>query len=351
MRITLQDVANSRIPLTLGLCREDYPRLASYVNEAQQRLINAGGENGWWGSWDKAVFDVDVTDPYITVPSRYARMINIDVCRIPTRIQNEWYEFLEAGIGLQRPCANGAISSAPWCATSEGFDRNMVPTAFALTPTNQYLRAYYTDPRDIGTRILISNAVDGNGNKIYSQDVLNPVNGFYLTLAAPFITSGSIVTSFFTVGKPKTYGDILLYQVDATTAVESLLSRFEANEVNPEYRRYFLKSLPFGCCTSPSTTGFVQVTALLKLEFTPVVNPSDFLIIGNIPALKEECESIRYDEMDNSSGAQFSILKHRNAIRQLNIELDHYLGVMNPAINVAPWGSAHLANQAIGILT
>lgn len=349
MRVRLKDISSSRIPKVLGLCADDLPRISNYLNEAQQRLIIAMGETGAWGTWQKVVFNVSKTDPYITLPAEFARMQAMDVCRRPTAIQNEWYEFLEAGIGLQVPCPNGNPFEGWWCGTMQGFDRNVVPTAFNLTTTNQYLRVYLTDARDIGVKFQVSGALDQNGVGIYTQDVQNPVNGFIMLLDQPFTTSPSIVTSFNAIYKPVTYGDVLLKQVDATTGDEVLLSRYKPYETSPAYRRYFIKSLPNSCCPSP-TPGFVQVTAMCKLEFQPAINPTDFLIIGNIPALKEECESIRYSEMDNPTAQQLSVLKHANAIKLLNEELGHQLGKYEPAVNVAPWGTAKLSHQEIGYL-
>ena len=338
----------------MGLCAEDLPRLSSYINEAQQRLINAGGETGFWGNWHKVVFNVLRTDPYITLPPEYARMASIDVCGSPTRIENEWYEFLEAGIGLQQPCSDGSTGCFAgglwWGCAMGGFDRNCVSTAYDLIPTNQYIRVYVTDSRDIGASLLIYDALDQNGNGIYSTDVSNLVNGFLLPFASPFSTSTSIVTSFSRIGKSVTFGDIVVVQVDATTGEELPLTRMKPWETNPALRRYFIKQLPNGCCNSTTSSNYAQVTAMCKLEFVPAINPTDYLIIGNIPALKEECESIRYAEMDNAAGQQMSILKHRNAIKLLNQELTHYLGTAKPAINLAPWGTAHLVNQDIGTL-
>lgn len=350
MRLKLSDISTTRIPDRVGVCAEDFPSLASYLNEAQQRLINAAGENGFWGGWHKVVFNVTRTDPYITLPPQYARMISMDVCRRPVAIQNEHYEFLEFGIGLQVPCTNESPFLGMQCGTLQGYDRNVVNTAYDLTPTNQYLRTYITDVRDIGAKFLISGALDQNGVGIYTNDVNLQVDGFYLLGDQPFTTSPSIVTSFQAFSKPVTYGDVLLYQVDATTGVEVLLSRYTPQETNPTYRRYFIKSLPCGCCQSPTNPGYVQVVALLKVEYTPVVNPSDFLIISNVPALKAECESIRYGEIDNATSQALAQNSHAKAISLLNQELTHYIGKSKPAINVAPYGSAALERQMIGTL-
>lgn len=342
MRITVQQVADSRIPQHLGLCQEDIPRLCAYLNEGVQRLVQKGGESGWWGGYDKIVFNVSQSDPYITLPLQYARMMQMDVCQSPIKIQNEWYEFLEAGIGLQSGCA---------CGPLQAFERGTVSTAYDLTSTNQLLRVYITDQRDIGKRILFSGAKDENGNGIYTQDVQRPVIGLYLTLQTPFVDSDFIVTGFSAIAKDETYGDIVVKQVDATTGEESLLARLSPKVISPTYRRYYIHSLPRNCCRNPDDDTEVQVTALLKFDYQPVSQLSDFLLIGNIPALKEICSSIRHRESDDLNMHSLAAVEERSAVKLLNEELTHYMGTKRPAINFAPFGTAHLARKRIGMLT
>lgn len=356
MRTILNQLRQSRLPQAIGRCANDLPEIAAFTNQAQQVLINAGGETGWWGGWEKVVFQVTRCNPYITLPRKYARAINLSVCKFPIRLQNEFYELLPDGIGLQDFCS--IKGRTDWCGAIEGYERGTVVSMVDLTPTNQYLRVYFTDPRDVGKRILIGPAQDQNGNFIYTQDGNPSVNGFYLTLAAPFTTSAFIVTAFSGIAKDATYGDVLLYQVDATTGAQVLLSRYAPDEITPAYRRFFINKLPCSCnvvqvpqspCVTGATTpGVVQITALCKLEFIPANRDTDFLIIGNIPALIEECKAIRYSDMDEPNSVQLEAKAHAKAIKYLNDELRHYMGELSPAVNLKPFGTATLRRQRIG---
>jgi hypothetical protein len=342
VRVTLADVANSRIPHSLGLCATDYPRIASYVNEAIQQLISVAGETGFWGGWAKVVFQIACGDPYITLPAEFARIVNIAVCRRGIPIFNEWYEVLEAGIGLQTPC-QGKYG----CGIQAAFERANVLTTVDLTASNQYIRVYITDARDIGKRIIFTGAKDSNGYGIYSTDPQNPINGFALVFDQPFTTSAFVVTAFSGVIKDVTYGDVLVKQVDATTGAEVLLARYTPTQTNPTYRRYYLQA---GCPIAQNADVQTrQVVAMAKYEYQPVVNPTDFLIIGNIPALKAKCESIRFSEIDNANSQAMALLKHRQAVKLLNQELQHY-GGDQPDVNVAVFGTAKLERQMIGSL-
>lgn len=344
MLLTLEDFSDSRAPIVLGLCRGDYPRLASFANQAMQRLISIN-DSGWWGGWAKVVFNVTRQNPYITMPTIFARLVAADVCQFPIRIQNEWFEFLEAGIGLRTPC-----DGFNKCGALEGFERGVWSTAYDLTSTNQKLRVRITDIRDIGKRILFQNAKDQNGNGIYTQDVNYPVIGFYLTFNQPFTTSDMIVSSFDSVQKDQTYGDVTLHQVDQTTGAEVLLARYSPDDTSPQYRRYYFNRLPNGCCVLGEPTTPAQITCMAKYEFRPVRRPTDKMLISNFPALISECRSIQHGEMDDPNAKALSIQEHREAVKILNEELTHYLGKQQPAINLAPWGTAKLNRQMIGQL-
>lgn len=324
--------------MALGLCAGDLPRLASYINEATQQLISVASETGWHGGWAKLRLAVACGNPYITLPAEYARLVNITLCRWPMPIFNEWYEVLEAGIGLQDPC-----TGKYGCGIQATFERAAVPTAVDLTASNQYLRVYITDTRDVNKRILILNAIDNNGVGIYSTDVQNQINGFPMVFSQPFTTSASIVTGFSAIVKDETYGDVILKQVDATTGVEVQLARYTPKQTNPVFGRYYLQGF---CAASESAR---SVTAMAKYEYQPVSEPADLLLISNLPALKAECEAIRFSEMDNPNAQAMALLKHRQAVKMLSQELAHYHGDQ-PSVNLAMFGTARLENQRIGSL-
>lgn len=337
VRITVKQFADSRASQVAGLCDSNISGVCSYLNEATERMLYAFGETGPFGCWDKVVFRVLQDVPYITLPAKYARAANMDVCRVPIRVQNEWIEMLAEGIGLQTICDCLGVRAA--------YDRGGFPTAFDLPPANQLLRIYVTDARDVGATIIFSDAKDQNGNGIYATASLNQIDGFPLVTASPFVTSTFIVTAFAGIEKPVTYGDIVLKAVDATTGVETFLSRYTPRERLPSYRRYFLNKLPRECClpgalqTTPPTA---VITAMLKLEYMPVSQPTDVLMIGSYAAMKEACLAVKMAEMDTANGQTLAAIHEKKAIKLLNQQLSHYLGNEQPAINVRPY-------QAIGL--
>lgn len=344
MRILrLKDVRQSRIPEAIGACAADNGKLLEIVNEAQQRLVFAGGETGWWGSWAKVVFTVTGTsDPFITLPRSISRLINMDICRFPVRIQNEFYEFLEAGVGLQPGCE---------CNSLETYDRGMFPTFSDIVPPNKRLRFYITDAADIGRRVLVQ-GTDQNGTTIYSLDGVDEVTGIFLAFTQPFVDTPFDITTLAGLQKDFTVGQVRVFEVDTVTGASRLILTMEPSEEVAGYRRYFVNGLPNNCCGStlpalPTT----RVTAMAKLALIPVAVDSDYFVIQNLAALKEECQAVRFSEMDDSTSAGQAALHHRKAINLLNGELVHWLGKERPAINFAPFGTARLSHQRIGSLT
>lgn len=342
-RITLADVRQSELPAAIGLCSGDTPQIAAAVNQAQQRLINAGGPTGWWGGWARLVFTVSTTNPYITLPRYLANLIGLDVCKHAIRINNEFYEILPDGIGMMPQ----TVIPACWQGNIAGYERGIYPSMVDM-PGTSILRAFITDPRDVGARMLIT-GLDANGNQIYFQDTIDNVNGFFLTFVQPFVDSTFTVSLIQAVQKDITYGDVILQAIDPTTLVATTLSRYGPTEQNPAYRRYLITQLPPNCC--PQTGGTtVSVTGIGKLEYVPVYLDTDQLVIGNIPALIDMCRSIRFQGMDVANAISLAEQHRKAAIRELQNELRSHLGEQSPAANVDIFGTAKLGYQSIGTL-
>lgn len=342
MRTRVLDFRLSRAPQALGSCGSDLPKLCAYLNEAQEMLVQAGGDVGWHGTFGRIVFNTSRTNPYITLPRGSARIINGAICRDPVRIQNELFEVLEYGVGLQPNSCD--------CQLREIYDRGTVPTMVDLDNTGNpmVLRFYITDARDVD-KLILTQAIDSNGTTLRSLHNGVDVIGSYTRLESPFVDTefqlgANTLSKIIGFQKDTLVGDLRVYAVDTETGEQTALSVFEPSETLPCYRRYYIGGLPSNCC--PGQTS-VQVTAIVKFDFVPCSVDQDWLLIGNIPALKRACESIRYGEIDSPSAQAMSKQKWREAIKLLQNELDHRLGRSRPAIQFSPFGNDRL-EYAIG---
>ncbi len=343
-RLRLFDLRLSRLPGVVGLCADDVTRIANIVNSAQQRLIFAKecGDEGWWGTWAEVAFSVDKDHPYLTTPRGIARLVGVTVCNNPVPIQNQFYEYLQFGNGRmpKTRCA------PPW--PMQLYSRNNVPTFVDLYNAPQYVRVYMTDPADDKKQVLLQ-GLDANGVPIYSIGVYGRIEGVFLPLTSPYVTSAMTLNQITGLQKDVTMGQVKIYQVDPTSGEEVLLLTMEPSETTAWYRRYFFNPLPNNCCGN-TTTGPITVTALAKLDLIPVQTDTDYCLIQNVEAIIEECASVRYSEMDTPSAKQMAQERHQQAIRLLNGELAHRLGIDEPAVEFAPFGTARLECQRIGSL-
>lgn len=350
-RLRFIDYRNSRAPKVLGFCNDDRRNLADYANSAQRRLIFAreAGDEGWWGTWAEIAFsNVSRTRPYITCPRSVARLEKLNVCTRPVPIQNQFYEYLDFGNGrLPKRCQR----QAGWCScNTQCLTRNNVISFADQTVSPCYIRAYTTNVSDTsGNYHVLIQGLDEGDNVVKSQVVEQIVDGEYLTLASPFVQSTNKFNRLTGFQKDPTIGDIQFFQVDPDTGDETLLLIMEAGETVSGYRRYYINSLPANCCGTSGPVQDVTVTAIAKMELIPVSVDTDYLLIQNLEALIEESISLRMSEMDNANAQQLAAIHHVNAVRMLNSEITHYLGKQIPAVNFAPFGSARLECQKIGI--
>jgi len=312
-------------------------------------MCREAGDEGWWGTWAEMVFNVSRTQPFITTPREVARLEYSAICQRPVMIQNQFYEYLQFG--------NGKVPKFRWPSSCkvQGYSRNNVPTFTDLAPAPQLLHIYTSNSDDVDNeKHVLIQGIDSNGQTITSQDDGDLVQGIYLTLDTPFIATPMALNAITGIQKDITVGSIQIFQADPTTGNEVLLLTMEPSEQVASYRRYYFDNLPISCCPPiiapapvPAT---LQVTALAKLEFIPVMVDSDYLLIQSTEAIISECESIRYGSMDVPIAKQMSQAKHTEAIRMLQGQLVHYLGKDLPAINFAPFGSARLEKQKIGTM-
>lgn len=341
----------SRLPAAVGLAQSDIIRIARYCNSAQRRLLycKEAGDEGWYGTFAEIAFNVSSSQPYITLPREVARLEFVNACKKPVPVSNQFYEYLQFGNGrLPKDCAE----RDNYCIT-QTLSRNNVCTFTDLTGGPKIVRAYPTDAVDKTKRILLQGD-DSNNKRVYTQDVLNRVDGVFLMLNQTFVDAPMQFNRLTGIQKDITAGPIQVFQVDPTTGEESLMVTLETGEETAWYRRYYLDSLPCGCCHAPVQSGSscptVQVTAIAKLEPIPVRVDTDYLLIQNEEALIEEAQAIRYSEIDTVEAKSMAQEKHLQAVRYLNGELTHYLGKDTPAVNFSPFGTARLEKQNIGTL-
>lgn len=348
LRVRLYDLRMSRLNRVLGLCQSDIPELANYANAAQSRLIHAAesGSEGWWGTYAEIAFTVTRDTPFVTLPRDIARLEGVTVCDQPVAVNNEYIQYLQFGNGRlrkNRPCGVGGLQVV---------SRRNAVLFRDMTNAPQFIRLYISDERDIAKRVLLQ-GTDSNGNTIYSTDGLTEVEGIFLALDSPFVTSSLQFNTITGIQKDLLYGKLEVYQVDPTTGVEVLLLTMQPSELTASYRRYYFNALPCCGCSPPGEPGEVQVTAIAKMELLPLVVDTDYTVltgIGAIEAIIHEAQAVKYAESDSPSAKAMAADSHRQAIRLLAGQLSHYNGIENVSVGFAPFGSARLERVNISMI-
>lgn len=321
MRATLAQAIDpsSRIAESLGLAPGD-SRVLSYINRSIQRLMHRGH---WIGTMDK--YSVSVSQSLLTLPPQFAVAEQLAINNRPMDLHSPWFEWNPGGWGTigeatatqAMPFSKVAIQRGNACTITD------IPVGASMQ-----LRLQCDVAADVGAQVLLL-GYDGNGNWIRTNPGGIYQDGLLVTLAQ---TPGTLTTFnaspiYFSritgVQKPLTNGQIWLYTWDGTNNV--MIGNYQFWETNPFYARYVLP-------TCPSTTNQVDIYG--KMAWRPVINPTDWLILGNLEAIRLACMALRAEECQKwddaaiymNGGALKGGQSIDGAVPLLQYELQHELG-------------------------
>lgn len=309
------------------------------------------GDESWYGTWAEVVLNVSRAGPYVTLPREIARLEGVTVCDKVIPVFNQFVEYMTFGNGRMQRRRNSDSYQ-----TRAAYTRNNEPLFTDVHNGPQLISLFASDAADVtGNKRVLVQGFDQNNQPVYTNDGGNTIVGEFVVLKAPFATTQNQFVRITGIQKDVTSGSVQIFQMSPADGTLVLLSTLEPGEQTTSYRRYFFDSLP---CVGLPPNGPVpdsrclapQVTAIAKLELIPVVNDTDWLLFQNLEAIIEECASVRFSEMDNTSAQQQAEIHHKRAVRLLNGELGHYLGINTPGVQVNVFGSAKLERQAIGTM-
>lgn len=302
------------------MCSDD-TRLANYINEAVMRLLPKGK---WVGT--TARMRICVNSNCLTWPRQIETIETFSICGVPGTVRSQWYEFADFGPGQQNgSCGTGYLDSN-YCSGNNLIDRGTACAFDDIAETGNRLKLYADLPEDDGVEVLVQ-GWDENGNWILTNGGNTNGESVQLSGFAAVTTQSKFLRGGLTaIQKPITKGPVRLYDWNPTTGVQRPLGIYEPDETVPEYRRSYVPGLSddYRCCgqTDESCTK-KTVYVIGKLKFIPVRNDTDYVLIGNIPALKDMCQSIKKRE-DNLM--QEAVLYEASAIKCLEDELSSYYG-------------------------
>lgn len=291
-----------------GVCAGS-PKFISLVNQAQRRLLKRG-------DWFDTDFQIRMCISGCTIAwPRFVgaiRGVRANGCsNQPSTIFNNWFSFTS-------PSANwwGDRWSSNY-ATLE--DINLAPTFNDVSgTTGRLIRYYVVNYEDVGKTITI-NGVQYGGQPLQELSGGVTVNGVTLAAAAPFASTSQLVTRIDAITRQATTGLAYLYEYDPVANTLRDLAIFQPNETNPRFRRSKILNKPVNS-SPPDANGirWTNIDALVKVEFVPVANVRDYLLIDDFDALKFMFKAVNAEDASDYQSSEMNITQ---AIRELNFGL------------------------------
>jgi hypothetical protein len=271
-------------------------RFNSYLNLAQERLINSG-------KWNGTILPVRFYSPtgIITLPRRFVSALAAKWNKNtgtdswasgPIKIRNGWFSYLNPISDLW------TASYWPRYGYNETFFDDLGDgfVTFANTTYDTYtIKVEIEDASDAGEVVVIKGK-DTNNNDVTIE----------VTLANPFSTDAQVFKGPITFfSKSMTSGNVNLYAVSG--ANQEQIGAYESTETTASYHRYAVPNEP--------SVDYLDV--LCKIRFVPCVYDTDEVIVSNLGALKNMLMSLKWEDEGDMERSEIFFMK---ALQLLNGE-------------------------------
>lgn len=298
MRITLSEARNQLYSAIIPSLdsQANLDRFDSYLNLAQERLINSG-------KWNGTILPVRFYSPsgMITLPRRFISALAAkwhkgtspeSSATGPIKIRNGWFSYLNPISDLW------TASYWPRYGYNETFfdDLGDGYATFANATYETYtIRVEIEKAGDAGESVVIKGKNEDNKDVTIEITLANP------TASSAQVFKGPI--TFFS--KPMTKGGVNLYAVSG--ANEEQIGAYEATETTASYHRYAVPNEP--------SVDYLDV--LCKIRFVPCVYDTDEVIVSNLGALKNMLMSLKWEDEGDMERSEMYFMK---ALQLLNGE-------------------------------
>lgn len=308
--LTFQQVQNSTVQNIAG-CEPSTPQFANYVNESVRVLCDLGD---WFGSVQQ-MNGVAFGD-CMTWPQNIVTVLAMNLDHRRTVVTNFWYDYVPMNGEFHHH-----FRDTGWVGSWRGgYGRSVVefsgsqPLFAGPSPSNPFqIQVTADSPSDYGNTVTIY-GFDTNGQEVLALRTDGSTQrGIQLTLAAQAPFTPMAFATVTHIAKDITTGNVRAFQYMPHTGQGILVGLFGGSQTSPE----FLFSRLRRWRDNPSETHWLS--ALVKLGFNPVQQPSDILSIDNLDAIKVMVQAMKSRESgDNEKADQYEA----NAIRRLNMQVE-----------------------------
>ena len=330
--VTVGIAKTSRLRRIAGAC----PNSADFLellNDAIRMLIRRGN---WWATVQRMTGCI--YNNCLVWPRQVGSVLALNRCGHSIPPKNHWYGFsavLPEDVQNQGRCGDR-------CWGDVAARENGTTSVFNQIPclNDRYLQFYCMQPTDVGKKITIF-GVDANGQTIRSlRSDGTYQDGLVLTLAIPYVQTPYLIRRVDRVLKDPTDGMVHGYQFDGSTLYD--LAHYDPQEIAPDYRQSRIMS---GCPGSRPGCCPGQITALVKLAYTPVVYDDDWVMIENLDALAMMMQAIKQSDNYDSDESEKMVAR---AVHEMNLELRDRLQLDQTVVNFQPYGTASLNRVRVG---
>jgi len=312
----------------------DSNEFKTLLNEATRKLMRRGD----WAGTVVSIY-LCATKGCVVFPRYVGQVRKLNICKQPIPIRNVYWDFFEANAWTN-------WNSCSWLGMpceSRLINYGRTPIVQDILGEGRYVRLYAVTNADYGKTVTIF-GVDNNDIPLRHRDANGDwKDGIVLAAKNPYDQTDIYVRRIDRVIKQVTQQEFRLYAFNAADAVLETLATYEPSETNPAYQKFKLKL--DGCCwpgTSTNCDTQQGLAGLIKLQYVPVVDDNDLVLIDNLDALKAMMQSIRCAEGQDFQSAKVYELE---AVRELN----HQLKDENPddqiSVNVDPFNSTLIGFQ------
>ena len=340
--------ARPTIAEAIGVC-ETSPRIPKLLNLAVARLLPRGK---WKGTYQR--YRTCVSSGCITLSRHMETLEGFALCSVPGIIRNSFFEFQGTSYGILREGD---------CPGNTAIDRGLSCTFDDIGNSKTIKLKTFCDCDEAVGSYITYLGYDANNNWILTQ---LPDGSFIDGERVPLSTTAQISVNYFTklvaVQKPITNCNVRTYAYDIPSMANvKALAIYEPDEMLPQYRRHLIPGLSMSGTNNNCVDDCDQhqIDMLVKMAFIPVRRDTDYLIIGNLPALELACMAIQAEK--NNQWDDANILwegqlvnehgrpeRRNGAIPLLESELANFEGdgpVATPRMqDPALWGAGYIEN-------
>lgn len=312
---TVLALKNSRIPPSMGLCKDD-PRLIQYFNEFQSQALNHGR---WYGSIINAQFCS--YGGLVAWPRQVASVEQITICGQTVLGQNIFYAFMSpvSQPGICQDCNNRGNQANNCACGSMYWAESTNQPVYKQLHAPRLIKIYPRSTTDVGKKVLVQ-GYDENDQWVSNQYSGIFVDGEYVTIGSPFGISSTKFKNITGIQKDVTDKNLLAYALNTDSHTEEHIATWEPTETAPSYRTSYIPRLGHRNRNNQNCKpGTIQ--ALIKLQHIDVFQDTDWLIIQNEAAIKHGMKARQLYEQNQSAAANEQLVL---AISELNHELRTY---------------------------